>query len=112
MMAWRVSNQQERRQEATIHHLLVNKNVSVGLEIPRGCCQRIAPPWKGLGKKEVLENYEKRMKEMEVTTETIPTATCSAEPTEDIIQPTSKYLAPKHKLLMQQQIWFVTLYHM
>jgi hypothetical protein len=40
-------------------------------------------------------NDEKRLKEMEMTTETIPTATCSTESMEDIVQPTSKYLAPK-----------------
>jgi hypothetical protein len=40
-------------------------------------------------------NYEKRLKEMEMMTETIPTATCSTWSMEDIVQPTSKYLAPK-----------------
>jgi hypothetical protein len=36
-------------------------------------------------------NYKKILKEMEMTTETIPTATCST----DIVQSISKYLAPK-----------------
>jgi hypothetical protein len=49
-------------------------------------------------------NYEKRLKEMEMMTETIPTATCSTESTEDIVQRTSKYLAPRHNMPMQQQI--------
>jgi hypothetical protein len=58
--------------------------------------------WKGLNKKEVLKNYEKRMKEMEMT-ENILTTTCSAEPMEEIVQPTSKYLAPRCRLLLQHQ---------
>jgi hypothetical protein len=36
-------------------------------------------------------NYKKRLKEMEMTTETIPTAARSTY----IVQSTSKYLAPK-----------------
>ena len=32
------------------------------------------------------------------------TATCSTDPTWNIVQTTSKYLAPKHKSVVQQQI--------
>jgi hypothetical protein len=41
-----------------------------------------------LRKKKVPENYEKRMKEIELTRETVPTAACSTKPTGVIVQPT------------------------
>jgi hypothetical protein len=50
-------------------------------------------------------NYEKILKEMERTTETIPTATCST----DIVQSTSKYLAPK---ACDSEVWCTTPNHM
>jgi hypothetical protein len=39
---------------------------------------------------------------MEVMAETIPTATCSTEPAKDIVQTTSKYLAPQGMPMRQQ----------
>jgi N-acetylmuramoyl-L-alanine amidase CwlA len=52
-------------------------------------------PWKGMSKKEIAVNYERRIEEMKQTTEAGSTETVSGEPTEESVQSTSKYLAPE-----------------
>jgi hypothetical protein len=49
--------------------------------------------WKGLSKKEVLENYEKRMKD-ENGEKSGAAITGGTKPTKDYVQSTSKLLAP------------------
>jgi hypothetical protein len=53
-------------------------------------------PWKGLGKKEVAENHEERLKEKEITTEATAMAISCTEPTtKDIVHPNGKFLVPR-----------------
>jgi hypothetical protein len=91
----RVSNQQERKQKATIHLPVHKKDASVGLETTSRESQR------GLVKKEVSENYEKRLKEMKLTTEESATATSSTETTKDIVQLLQQGILPSHNLCLR-----------
>jgi hypothetical protein len=50
-------------------------------------------PWKGLPKKEIMENYERRLKEWEVREKNTMATSCT-DPTEEIVQSTSEFLAP------------------
>jgi hypothetical protein len=50
-------------------------------------------PWNGLSKKEIYKNYETRMKAVMAMETTATTAGCTV-PTKDIVQNTSKFLAP------------------
>jgi hypothetical protein len=64
-------------------------------ETTRGCCRGTAP-LESLSKKEVLQNYENRVRIMKQTmTEEIATATGSTKRMMKIVQSTSKYMVPK-----------------
>ena len=79
------SAQQECKCEAQDHKRVSSKNC----------------PWKGLSKKEVLQNSENRVRDMQLTTETDATIIDSTEPTKVIVQPTGKLVAQRRKLLLR-----------
>jgi hypothetical protein len=63
-----------------------------------------------MSKKEISANYDKRIKEMKLTTEEGSTESVGGKPREETIQSrTSKYLAPK---VCDSKFWCTTLYPM
>jgi hypothetical protein len=76
----------------TTIHLPVHMNASAGLKTTGGCHRKNCS-CNGLSKKETFKNYEKRMKDVKAVEAAATAAGCTAA-TKDILQNTSKFLAP------------------
>jgi hypothetical protein len=87
--------QQPARKKARVNNPLTSSTVQV-CKCGSGDHRRVSSrncPWKGLTKKEIFKNYETRLKDVKAMEAAAKTTGCTV-PTKDVVQPTSKFLAP------------------